>query len=80
MRVSQRGIACQGSGVPCASPAGAGGRPRGGVGRLRGVGTCSPVPHTGLLLGAPGRMTGGYPDIISIACEGEPSSHRVGTR
>lgn len=57
MRVSQRGPACQGRGVPAASPVGAGGVAGTVVGRLRGVTHACSVPQTGLLLGATGQMT-----------------------
>jgi len=51
MRVSQRGIACQGCGVPAASPVGAGGVAGTVVGRLRGVTHTRPCHRPGCLWG-----------------------------
>jgi len=51
MRVSQRGTACQGRGVPAASPVGAGGVAGTVVGRLRGVAHTRPCHRPGGLWG-----------------------------
>jgi len=51
MRVSQRGTACQGRGVPAASPVGAGGVAGTVVGRLRGVAPTRPCYRPGCLWG-----------------------------
>jgi hypothetical protein len=59
MRVSQRGTACQGRGVPDRQPGGARGRRWDGGETLQGRETHAPLPQTGLLWGAPGRRTAG---------------------
>jgi hypothetical protein len=79
MRVPQQCTACQESGVPDASPVVAGGVSGTVAGRFRGVAHVRPCHKVGCW-GASGRMTVGSPGIISIACAGDPSSDRVGTR
>ena len=51
MRGTRRGTACEGSGVPAASPVGAGGVAGTVVGRLRGVAHAHPCRRPGGLWG-----------------------------
>ena len=78
--VRSAGETSKGRGAPRVCPVVAGGRLRGGGGTPQRRIPRSPVPQTGLLWGAPGRMPAGEPGIISIAGEGNTSLARVGTR
>jgi len=71
MRVSQRGTACQGCGVPAASPMGGRGSRWEGGGTPQRRGTRTSVPPTGLLVGARGRMMAGYSQHNLHSARGE---------